>query len=215
MNKPVSGLYAITPEATDSTNLFEKVSAALRGGAQVVQYRAKLIPEPLRREQAEVIADFCRAHNALFIVNDSISLARAVHADGIHVGQQDVDIPMARAALGPRTLIGVSCYDDMTRARNAVSLGADYVAFGSFYPSVTKPLAVRASLELLQIAASELKLPVVAIGGINEDNAGALISAGANAIAVLAALFDAPDIEAQARRFASLFHQPFITKHDL
>jgi thiamine-phosphate pyrophosphorylase len=215
MNKPVSGLYAITPEVTDSSNLFEKVNAALRGGAQVVQYRAKYIPESLRRAQAEVIADCCRSHNALFIINDSIALARAVHADGIHIGLNDADVPMARAALGRGTLIGVSCYNDMTRARNAVSLGADYVAFGSFYPSMTKPMAVRANLELLKIAASELNVPVVAIGGINQDNAETLISAGADAVAVLAALFDAPDIEAQARRFARLFQPHLTSKQNL
>jgi thiamine-phosphate pyrophosphorylase len=122
---------------------------------------------------------------------------------------------MARAALGRGTLIGVSCYNDMTRARNAVSLGADYVAFGSFYPSMTKPLAVRANLELLKIAASELNVPVVAIGGINQDNAETLISAGADAVAVLAALFDAPDIEAQARRFARLFQPHLTSKQNL
>src|SRR3954466_1693779 len=160
MNKPVSGLYAITPELTDSIGLFEKVNAALRGGAQVVQYRAKFIPESLRLEQAKEIAGFCRSHNALFIVNDSIALTRAVHADGIHIGRNDADIPVARDALGPGTLIGVSCYNDMTLARNAVLQGADYVAFGSFYASNTKPKALRASVGLLQLAASELSLPV-------------------------------------------------------
>jgi thiamine-phosphate pyrophosphorylase len=215
MNKPVSGLYAITPEATDSIGLFEKVNAALRGGAQVVQYRAKFIPESLRLAQAEEIAGFCRSHNALFIVNDSIALARAVHADGIHIGQSDADVSLARDALGPGTLIGVSCYNDMTRARNAVSQGADYVAFGSFYASNTKPEALRASLGLLQVAAAQLSLPIVAIGGVNADNAQELISAGADAIAVLAALFDAPDIEAQAQRFVRLFQHPFISKHNL
>ena len=215
MNKPVSGLYAITPELTDSISLFQKVNAALRGGARVVQYRAKLIPESIRRVQAEEIAASCRLHNALFIVNDSIALARAVHADGIHIGEYDADIHEARAALGDGKLIGVSCYNDMTRARNAVSLGADYVAFGSFYASNTKPLASRASLNLLQDAASELRLPIVAIGGINEDNAKELICAGADAIAVVAALFEAPDIEAQARRFARLFQRPFISEQNL
>jgi thiamine-phosphate pyrophosphorylase len=215
MKKPVSGLYAITPELTDSTTLFEKVRAALRGGAQVIQYRAKSIPDSLRRAQAEEIADFCRSYNALFIVNDSIALAKAVRADGIHIGQLDADVTVARGALGPGKLIGVSCYNNMARARDAASLGADYVAFGSFYPSITKPLALRASLGLLQLAVAELRLPIVAIGGITEDNAAELIDAGADAVAVVAALFDAPDVETQARRFSRLFQVHLISKNNL
>ena len=215
MKKPVSGLYAITPELTDSIALFQKVRAALRGGAQVIQYRAKSIPDSLRRAQAEEIADSCRSHNALFIVNDSIALAQAVRADGIHIGELDADVTLAREALGPGKLIGVSCYDNIALARNAVSLGADYVAFGSFYPSITKPLALRASLGLLQLADAELRLPIVAIGGINEDNAAELIDAGADAIAVIAALFDAQDVEAQARRFARLFQVSLMSKNNL
>jgi thiamine-phosphate pyrophosphorylase len=205
MNKPVSGLYAITPELTDSVALLGKVDAALRGGAHVVQYRTKSVRDSLRRSQASEIAHLCRMRNALFIVNDSIELAREVDADGVHLGKDDRDVSVARAELGAGKLIGVSCYNDMARARNAASQGADYVAFGSFFPSTTKPLALRADPELLRIAASEIGLPVVAIGGINEDNAPALIAAGASAVAVLSALFDAPDVEEQAHRFARLF----------
>jgi thiamine-phosphate pyrophosphorylase len=196
MSKRVSGLYAITPELTDSVALLDKVDAALRGGAHVVQYRAKLVRE---------LAHLCRTRNALFIINDSIDLARDVDADGVHLGKDDAKVSVARIELGAGKLIGVSCYNDMARARNAASQGADYVAFGSFFPSGTKPLAVRADPELLRIAVAEIGLPVVAIGGINEDNAASLISAGACAIAVLSALFDAADVEGQARRLARLF----------
>lgn len=208
MNKPVSGLYAITPELTDSIALFSKVDAALRGGASVVQYRSKTLADPLRRAQAGEIASLCRIRNALFIVNDSVELACEVDADGVHLGKDDGDVAAARSVLGPAKLIGVSCYDDIDRARKAVAQGADYVAFGSFFFSSTKPGALRAATELLQTAASEFALPVVAIGGITEDNAAGLIAAGADALAVVSALFDALDVEAQARRFAQLFQTP-------
>ena len=208
MSKPVSGLYAVTPELTDSITLVSKVDAALRGGARVIQYRSKSTEDPLRRSQAGEIARLCRIWNALFIVNDSVALAREVDADGVHLGKNDGDVGAARAVLGSGKLIGVSCYNEIARARAAVSQGADYVAFGSFFPSATKPLAGRAGTELLRIAASEIALPVVAIGGINEDNAAGLIAAGADAVAVVSALFDAPDVEAQARRFSCLFQIP-------
>ncbi len=208
MSKQVNGLYAVTPELADTVALTGKVDAALRGGARVIQYRSKSIEDSLRRLQAREIARLCRSGNAVFIVNDNLELAREVDADGVHLGRDDGDVVAARAVLGPGKLIGVSCYNEIARARAAQSQGADYVAFGSFFPSATKPLALRAGTEILQIAALEIVLPIVAIGGINEDNAAGLIAAGADAVAVVSALFDAPDIEAQARRFARLFEIP-------
>jgi thiamine-phosphate pyrophosphorylase len=205
---PVSGLYAISPELTDSVVLTAKVEAALRGGAQAVQYRAKSLPDDLRRLQATQIARLCRSSNSLFIVNDSVDLALRTGADGVHLGKHDMDVTVAREALGHGKIIGVSCYDDLARARNAVSQGADYIAFGSFFPSSTKPGATPARSETLKKASVEFDLPIVAIGGINEDNASPLIAAGASAIAVLGALFNADNIEQQARRFARMFHRP-------
>ena len=205
MNKPISGLYAVTPEMTDSIALISKVDAALRGGARVIQYRSKAIAESLRRTQAGELARLCRTWNALFIVNDDVALAREVDADGVHLGKDDGGVLAARSMLGPGKLIGVSCYNEIRRAREAQSQGADYVAFGSFFSSSTKPDAIPTGAELLQIATLEIRLPVVAIGGINENNAAVLIAAGADAVAVVSALFDAIDVEAQARRFARLF----------
>ncbi|MBC8007461.1 MAG: thiamine phosphate synthase [Prolixibacteraceae bacterium] len=205
MSKRFSGLYAVTPELTDTAALLGKVDAALRGGTRVIQYRNKSIDESLRRAQAVGIAQLCRNWQALFIVNDSVGLAREIDADGVHLGKEDRNILAARAMLGPDTLIGVSCYNEIGRARAAVSQGADYVAFGSFFPSATKPNALRADTDLLRVAASEIALPVVAIGGITEDNAAGLIAAGADAVAVVKSLFDATDVEAQARRFTRLF----------
>lgn len=205
MIRPVSGLYAVTPERTDLTALLGMVEAALRGGARVVQYRNKSGSDALRRLQAGEIALLCRDWEALFIVNDSAALAREVDADGVHLGMDDCGVANARSLLGPGKLIGVSCYNDIFRAREGVAQGADYVAFGSFFESPTKPEAVPAPVQLLQLASSEIARPVVAIGGITEDNAPGLIAAGADAVAVLSDLFGATDVEAKARRFSRLF----------
>jgi len=211
MRKTVSGLYAITPGLADSTLLMGKVDAALRGGACVVQYRNKSADEQLRHEQALAIARLCRGAGACFIVNDSIKLARDVAADGVHLGKDDDGVDAARALLGPAKLIGVSCYNQLWRARDAVAQGADYVAFGSFFPSSTKPGAVTASRELLR-AAKKFALPIVAIGGITSENAAGLIEAGADAVAVVSAVFDAPDVERAARRIAGLFAARSVLK---
>ena len=204
MRKTVSGLYAVTPGLADSALLTGKVEAALRGGARVVQYRNEAADGRLRYEQAVQIARLCRDAGACFIVNDSIELAREVAADGVHLGKDDDGVGAARALLGPGKLIGVSCYNQLGRARDAVAQGADYLAFGSFFPSPTKPGAVTASRDLLR-AAKEFSLPIVAIGGITPDNAAGLIEAGADAVAVVSAVFDAPDVERAARRIAGLF----------
>jgi thiamine-phosphate pyrophosphorylase len=208
MNKPVSGLYAVTPELADSRELMGKVEAALRGGASVIQYRNKSMAESLRRNQAFELVRLCRRWNALCIVNDSAALAREVDADGVHLGRDDGGVLAARATLGAEKLIGVSCYNEIGRAQEAQSQGADYVAFGSFFSSSTKPQALRADTEILRTAASQIALPVVAIGGITADNAAGLIAAGADAVAVVSALFDAIDVEAEGRRFARLFQTP-------
>ena len=204
MRKTVSGLYAITPGLADSTLLMLKVDAALRGGARIVQYRNKAADEQLRHEQALAIARLCRSAGACFIVNDSIRLAHDVAADGVHLGKDDDGVASARVLLGPAKLIGVSCYNQLWRAREAAVQGADYIAFGSFFPSSTKPGTVTASRDLLR-AAKELALPIVAIGGITPENAAGLVEAGADAVAVVGAVFDAPDVELAARQIAGLF----------
>jgi thiamine-phosphate pyrophosphorylase len=204
MRKTVSGLYAITPGLADSELLISQVGAALRGGARLVQYRNKTASQRLRHEQAARIALLCRKAGACFIVNDDIELARDGVADGVHLGGDDVTVGAARALLGPGKLIGVSCYNQLARARDAVGQGADYIAFGSFFPSRTKPGAATATRDLLR-AAKEFSRPIVAIGGITADNAAGLIEAGADALAVVSAVFDAPDVEIAARRIAGLF----------
>jgi thiamine-phosphate pyrophosphorylase len=206
MKSRISGLYAVTPDLGDTDVLLHTVSAALRGGARIVQYRNKSRDRELRRRQAGAIAGLCRQRRALFIVNDSAELAHETGADGVHIGREDGAVAHARSVLRAGSIVGVSCYNDFGLARAAAAEGADYIAFGSFFPSGTKPAAVRADAQLLRTAAAELALPIVAIGGVDVDNAAGLIAAGADAVAVVGALFDAPDVEVQARRFAALFN---------
>jgi thiamine-phosphate pyrophosphorylase len=195
------GLYAVTPDLVDTADLVARVAAAIRGGAAAVQYRNKTADNALRRAQAEALARVHAAQGALYIVNDDAALAAAVGADGVHLGEDDGAVDEARRMLGPQRIVGVSCYDDFARAQAAVAAGADYVAFGSFYASGVKPGARRAGLPLLERARA-LGVPVVAIGGITAGNAPALIRAGADALAVITAVFgpaDAAAVEAAAR----------------
>jgi len=181
------------------------VEAALAGGARIVQYRSKSTDPRARREQCGQLIERCHAYGARLIVNDDVTLARELSADGVHLGQEDVPLIAARAELGSGILIGVSCYDSLPRALEAQQQGADYVAFGSFFPSPVKPHAARATLALLRAARSVLGLPIVAIGGITPDNGHVLVEAGADALAVISSLFDVPDTLAAARVFAGLF----------
>jgi len=201
----IHGLYAVTPETTDTPGLQRKVGDAIAGGARVVQYRNKTAGRSLRQEQAHALQTLCRANSVPLIVNDDIDLARDVSADGVHLGRDDLPVSAARALLGPDVLIGVSCYDNLRLAVDAERAGASYVAFGSFYPSVVRPGAVRAPIELLTRARGTLRLPIVAIGGITADNARQLIAAGADAVAVISALFESDDLRASAQTFGRVF----------
>jgi thiamine-phosphate pyrophosphorylase len=201
------GLYAITPEMADTDALCAKVSRSLVGGAAIVQYRAKRASTGIALEQAMRIAALCRASGALFIVNDSIDLARACGADGVHVGRDDAGVGEARRAL-PGAIIGASCYDDPAKAQAAARAGADYVAIGSVFASLTKPTARRAPLDRISEAARLSGLPVAAIGGIDLSNAREARDAGADMLAVISAVFDAADPEAAARAFARLYETP-------
>ncbi len=207
----IEGLYAVTPDLSDTQELTQRVRLALRGGARVLQYRNKTTDAGLRLRQAQALRELTREFGATFIVNDDAALAAQVHADGVHLGGDDGSVAAARALLGDGKVIGVSCYNRRSLAFEAVRDGADYVAFGAFFPSSVKPGAVKADVALLQTARQELKVPIVAIGGITQQNGAALISAGADALAVISALFDAPDIEASAQGFSTLFGR---NRHD-
>ena len=195
------GLYAITPDSTDIDALASKVEAALKAGVAMLQYRNKAISKDKRLLQAKALAPLARGYGVPFIVNDDVEIALAVGANGVHLGREDGDLAAARAKL-PGRILGASCYDDADHARAAVRAGANYVAFGSAFPSPTKPGAVRAPLSLFR---SELGVPLCAIGGITLDNAPALIAAGASLLAVISDLFDAPDIAARAGQYRKLF----------
>jgi thiamine-phosphate pyrophosphorylase len=198
------GLYVIADTGvTPPERLHEALAAALRGGARAVQFRDKHMR--LRQVQRKALRSLTAEHGALFIVNDDPALAAELNADGVHLGRNDGDIARARAFLGKHALVGVSCYNDLERAIAMQALGADYVAFGSFYQSLVKPDAVRAPITLLHRAHERLHIPIVAIGGITPANAVPLIEAGAAAVAVISAVFARPDIEAAARRFTELF----------
>lgn len=201
----VAGLYAITPQDADTDRLARKVQAALAGGASLVQYRGKWPDAALRRVQGERLLDVCRRAGAPLIINDDLELALAIGADGVHLGRDDGDVAAARARLGADRLLGVSCYDRLELAIAAVAAGADHVAFGSAFASPTKPDAVRAPPALFTQARALLQVPIVAIGGITPENARLVIEAGADAVAVITALFDALDVAAAAAAFHGLF----------
>ena len=200
----IAGLYLITRETADTGQLLAAVAAALTAGVRVLQYRDKSSDAARRGEQARALVALCQHHRVPMIVNDDVELALAAAADGVHLGAQDASFSLARARLGPGRIIGVSCYNSMANAERAVAAGADYVAFGAFFPSTTKPLARRASVQLLRDARA-LTVPVVAIGGIDALNGSALIAAGADALAVVGAVWDAADIAASVRALSSLF----------
>lgn len=202
------GLYAVTPDDPLLPRLSSLVRATLEGGVRLVQYRNKTAPPPLRRAQAAELLRVCRAHDARLIINDDVWLAVEIGADGAHVGRGDApgdSLRAAREALGPRRILGVSCYADITLAEQAVAAGADYIAFGAMFPSRTKPDTVRASLPLLTEARRRFGMPVAAIGGITLDNAPALIEAGADMLAVVSDLFDAMNLAARAQAYARHF----------
>lgn len=199
------GLYAITAETADTARLLRDVEAALRGGAAAVQYRDKSTDVARRHEQASELVALCRRFGVPLIVNDDLRLADLCDADGVHLGRDDGSVREARIILGKAKFIGASCYQQLDRALAAQTAGADYVAFGSFFPSTTKPAAARASPDLLRNAKQPIQLPLVAIGGITLANAPSLIDAGADSLAVSSALFAAPDVRVAAHDFNQLF----------
>ncbi len=203
----IDGLYAITPDMADTARLAAITQQVLEGGASLVQYRSKTNEATLRWEQARLLARLCRKFHVPFIVNDYIDLAIAADADGVHLGRQDTSVTAARRRLGCTRIIGVSCYDRLEHAVEAEGCGADYVAFGAFFASVTKPHAVGAPMELLHHAKQQLLVPIVAIGGIDSSNAVELQRRGANAVAVSSALFTAQDIQSAAEKISRLFRQ--------
>ncbi|MBL8251390.1 MAG: thiamine phosphate synthase [Candidatus Competibacter sp.] len=207
MNRPAChGLYAITDALLlPDDRLIAAVEQAIVGGARLIQYRDKSEDGASRLRQAEQLNRLCRSYQVPLIINDDVELAARVGAAGVHIGRDDPAFATARARLGHAALIGVSCYDRLGLALDAERAGADYVAFGAFFPSPTKPTEIRAPVGLLREAKISLKIPIVAIGGITLETAPALLEAGADALAVVSAVFGQPDVQTAARRFAALF----------
>lgn len=206
------GVYLLTPDWDDTARLLAVTEAALAAGVRALQYRHKQAPRTLALEQAAALRALTRAHGALLIVNDDARLARAVDADGVHIGRDDGAVEHARAHLVAGMSVGVSCYDRFDAAEVATAQGADYVAFGSVFASRTKPGAVRAPLSLLARARGLRRTDgrppgTVAIGGIDADNIGQVAAAGAQAAALIAAIYDAADPFAAARRLIERFNE--------
>lgn len=203
MKLPALGLYAITQTDHKSpAQVLADVAAAIRGGAAVVQYRDKNPADA--QALASDLLSLCHRHHVPLIINDHIGLALAVGADGVHLGKDDGHVALARKQLGQDAIIGVSCYDSIDRAWAAQQEGADYVAFGRFFPSSSKPLAASAHIQTLTAAKAQLAVPIVAIGGILPENGGALLAAGADFLAVIGGLFD-DEPEQAARAYRQLF----------
>lgn len=201
---PRRGLYAIT-SAELGDGLVDAVSRAILGGARVVQYRDKRADDGRRAGEAAALLALCHRHGVPLIINDDVDLAIEIRADGVHLGRDDDTIASARERLGHGAIIGASCYDRAELAPRAVEEGADYVAFGSFYPSRTKPDAVRASTGLLREIRSRIGVPIVCIGGVTPENGGELLAAGGDLLAVVHGIFSQADPLAAARRYDALF----------
>jgi thiamine-phosphate pyrophosphorylase len=203
---PASGLYVITDGRLIPTGrMVARVSQAIDGGAALIQYREKHLSRQERLREATALSALCRERDVPLVINDDIELAAACGAAGVHLGRDDAPVEHARRRLGPQAIIGVSCYNLLDRARAAAGLGATYVAFGRFFPSASKPEAVAATPALLTLARREIRLPIVAIGGITPRNGAELVRAGADLLAVIHGVFGQADVPGAARSYAALF----------
>jgi thiamine-phosphate pyrophosphorylase len=205
----IQGIYAITdPNLLTDNILYDSVSQAIDAGISILQYRNKTASYDLQQRQAEILNVLCKNNQVLFIINDSVQLARKVSADGVHLGKEDKNISQAREKLGESAIIGISCYNQLQRAIKAEQQGADYIAFGRFFPSKTKPHAISAIPELITQARKQISIPIVAIGGITAENANVLIKAGADSLAVINGIF------AQKNTFAAAADLIEVFKHE-
>ena len=199
------GIYAITDPVLCGDDLINNVRAAIEGGIRILQYRNKQASHNVQHEEATRLLALCRQHDVLFIINDDAELAADIDADGVHLGQKDRALIEAREQLGQNKIIGISCNNRFDYALAAQQQGADYIAFGRFFSSMTKPQAPQAEIELLLRGKRELHLPIVAIGGITADNGRQLIEAGADMLAVIHGIFGQVDVRLAAQRYAELF----------
>ena len=206
MHSPLRGVYAITDEnLLAGPALFSAVEEALRAGLALLQYRNKSAAWQSKCAEAAQLLRLCRHYDTPLLINDDVELCLEVGAAGVHLGQADTKLVEARQRLGEEAIIGITCHSDLSLALRAQAAGADYVAFGRFFPSHTKPNAPPASIQVLQQAKAQLAIPIVAIGGINAENGQALVTAGADMLAVIHTLFASADVEAEAKALNALF----------
>jgi len=206
MRFEIKGLYAITDTANLSSEIMlTRTEEILRAGANLLQYRNKQADENTRITEAEQLRELCRQFSVPLIINDDIALAVQIGADGVHLGKTDSTIADARKRLGDKAMIGCSCYNNLDRAQQAAKSGADYIAFGAFFPSPTKPEAAHATPDIIQTAKQKFKLPVVAIGGITPENGQSLIDAGADMLAVISGIYASKTPFNTATKYIDLF----------
>jgi len=205
-DKNIQGVYAITDPGLLSDNiLYDRVSQAIDAGISVLQYRNKTASYDLQQQQSEKLNNLCKKNQVLFIINDSIQLAKQISADGVHLGKEDNNISHAREELGEKAIIGISCYNQLPRAIEAQQQGADYIALGRFFPSKTKPHAIAADPQIITQAKQKISIPIVAIGGITAENASTVINAGADSIAVINGIFAQKNVFNAVEELAQLF----------
>lgn len=202
----MKGLYIVTPDWDDTAKMVEVTEKALKGGAEIVQYRHKTAGPELRLEQAKALQAVCKKYKKPFIINDYVDLCLELDADGIHVGGMDAPVKKVRAAVGPDKIVGASCYGDLNLARTATRDGATYVAFGGFYPSRVKKYPVTTPLDIVaEWKKEQPDMPVCVIGGMDVENGAPLVTKGAEMVAVVSGVYFQDDPEAAAREFVKLF----------
>ena len=200
-----SGIYAITDDLLlPGQRLFAAVEDALRAGIQLLQYRSKCESVDYKFDCAKKLVALCNDYRTPLIINDDIELCKRVSAAGVHLGTTDGDIESARISLGGNAIIGMTCHASIGEALKAEKMGASYVAFGRFFPSLTKPDAPAAELQLIAEAREVLSIPIVAIGGISAENGAAVLQAGADMVAVIHAIFGSDDVTAKTLELIKL-----------
>lgn len=208
MLNPLSGLYAITDENLISEkNFLDYTQAAIESGISILQYRNKNSHSEKCIYQAGELKKMCAAQGILFIINDDIHLAKKIDADGVHIGKSDASLLQARAMLGPDKIIGVSCYNQLNLATKAINNGANYIAFGRFFNSSTKPDAPQATLDLISSIKNKSDIPICCIGGITTENCQPLLKSGTDMLAVINDIFsqkNSDKIRQKCHQFNSL-----------
>ena len=187
LNQRIKGLYGITPDKDLNIALIE--NAIKKHKVNILQYRRKTQDEKRKLDEATQLLELCLQHNTLFIVNDDVNLCKKIGADGVHLGQNDVDVTSARSLLGKKFIVGVSCHNDLELALEAEKNGANYIALGAVFKSKTKPNAAYCSHSTIQNIKSNINIPIVGIGGITFENQQSVLDAGCNSIAMIEGLF--------------------------